>query len=137
MDAGEEPDEASEYQLTASAFRCNSGRERPGSGGKLSSLAPTVEADRNMRERRVWMITIMLLVWSALYLVALNATRSHAQNLVVLHPDHMPFHSIEVRGFEEIPRLFLNTSKDEFSVLFRERSSSLRSGLQSPRCPYK
>jgi hypothetical protein len=41
-----------------------------------------------MRERRVWMITIMLLVWSALYLVALNATRSHAQNLVVLHPDH-------------------------------------------------
>lgn len=31
-----------------------------------------------MRERILWMITIMLLVWSALYLVAFNATRSHA-----------------------------------------------------------
>jgi hypothetical protein len=28
-----------------------------------------------MRERTVWMITIMLLVWSALRLVALNATQ--------------------------------------------------------------
>jgi len=34
-----------------------------------------------MRERTVWMITIMLLVWSALCLVAFNATHSHAQNL--------------------------------------------------------
>jgi len=34
------------------------------------------------------MITIMLLVWSALYLVALNATRSHAQNLFALDPPH-------------------------------------------------
>ncbi len=39
-----------------------------------------------MRERTVWMITIMLLVWSALYLVALNATRSQAQNLLALRP---------------------------------------------------
>jgi len=30
-----------------------------------------------MRERKVWMITIMLLIWSALFLVA---ARSHAQN---------------------------------------------------------
>jgi hypothetical protein len=34
------------------------------------------------------MITIMLLVWSALYLVALNATRSHAENLFALDPPH-------------------------------------------------
>ena len=39
-----------------------------------------------MRERTVWMITIMLLVWSALWIVAFNATRSHAQNLVALRP---------------------------------------------------
>ncbi len=41
-----------------------------------------------MRERTVWMITIMLLVWSALCLVALNAARGHAQNLFALRPHH-------------------------------------------------
>ena len=39
----------------------------------------------SMRERTVWMITIMVLVWSTLWIVALNATRSHAQNSVALH----------------------------------------------------
>jgi hypothetical protein len=34
-----------------------------------------------MRERTLWMIMIMLLIWSALFLVAANAVRSHAQNL--------------------------------------------------------
>jgi hypothetical protein len=33
-----------------------------------------------MRERRVWMIMIMLLIWAALFLVAANAVRCHAQN---------------------------------------------------------
>ena len=31
-----------------------------------------------MRERTFWMIMIMLLIWSALFLVAANAVRSHA-----------------------------------------------------------
>jgi len=44
-----------------------------------------------MRERTVWMITIMLLVWSALCLVALNATRSHAQHIIAPHPFTMSF----------------------------------------------
>ena len=46
-----------------------------------------------MRERTVWMITIMLLVWSALYLVALNATRSHAQTLFALRLHHYAVHA--------------------------------------------
>jgi hypothetical protein len=33
-----------------------------------------------MRERTFWMITIILLIWAALFLVAANAVRSHAQN---------------------------------------------------------
>ena len=33
-----------------------------------------------MRERTFWMITIMLLIWAALFLVAANAVRCHAQN---------------------------------------------------------
>ena len=32
-----------------------------------------------MRERTFWMITIMLLIWAALFLVAANAVRCHAQ----------------------------------------------------------
>jgi len=38
-----------------------------------------------MRERRCWMITIMLLVWAALYLVALRAARSYAQEIPTQH----------------------------------------------------
>ena len=33
-----------------------------------------------MRERTFWMITIMLMIWAALFLVAANAVRSHAEN---------------------------------------------------------
>jgi hypothetical protein len=32
-----------------------------------------------MRERTFWMITIMLLIWAALFLVAANAVRCDAQ----------------------------------------------------------
>ena len=38
-----------------------------------------------MRERTFWMITIMLLIWAALFLVAANAVRSHAQNPLAQH----------------------------------------------------
>jgi len=38
-----------------------------------------------MRERTFWMITIMLLIWAALFLVAANAMRSHAQNPLAQH----------------------------------------------------
>lgn len=41
-----------------------------------------------MRERTVWMITIMLLVWSALCLVALDATRGRAENSFAIRPHH-------------------------------------------------
>jgi hypothetical protein len=44
-----------------------------------------------MRNRRVWMITMMLLAWSALWLVTFNAKRSHAQNLFAPHSQHNAF----------------------------------------------
>jgi hypothetical protein len=41
-----------------------------------------------MRERALWMVTIMLLVWSALWLVAFSATRSDAQELSAIATPH-------------------------------------------------
>lgn len=41
-----------------------------------------------MRERTFWMITIMLLIWAALFLVAANAVRSRAQNPLAQHAAH-------------------------------------------------
>jgi hypothetical protein len=41
-----------------------------------------------MRERTFWMITILLLIWTALFLVAANAVRSQAQNPLAQHAAH-------------------------------------------------
>jgi len=41
-----------------------------------------------MRERTFWMITIMLLIWTALFLVAANAVHSQAQNPLAQHAAH-------------------------------------------------
>lgn len=41
-----------------------------------------------MRERTFWMITIMLLIWAALFFVAANAMRSHAQCPMAQHAAH-------------------------------------------------
>lgn len=41
-----------------------------------------------MKERTFWMITIMLLMWAALFLGTVTAQRSHAENLLALSGAH-------------------------------------------------
>jgi hypothetical protein len=54
--------------------------------GKLSSISATAQVNGViMRERAFWMITIMLMIWAALFLVAANALPSHAENPLAQH----------------------------------------------------
>jgi hypothetical protein len=54
-----------------------------------------------MRERTFWMITMMLLIWTALFLVAANAVHSQAQNPLAQHAAHNNALAIAVRDAKD------------------------------------